>query len=558
MCCALACGATLARAAAPVNAPPMNVAPAGTLAPLPQVPPEDTVPLVPAPVSPAPAELPPALPAPALPEPAPQPPAEPTQVAAVPPAVPPIRGLWVDAFGPGLKTPAQVRQMVQDARGLGVNVLIVQAIRRGDCLCNKAAVPRVTDADLAPGFDPLAETVRLAHAAGLRVIAWVSITGAWNAKVPNTDKQYVFTQHGPVAKGLQNWLALRRDGSWRLGDDAWLDPGHPQAAEFMAQAALSLVRNYDIDGLQLDRIRYPDVFPAGSPAWGYNPVVLARYRAETGANGTPAATDPRWLDWKRQQVTNLVRRISLEGKTLRGRLWISAATITYKAAPADLAAFKSTRTYAEVLQDWPGWMAQGLLDLNVMMNYKTEATPEQAGWFDGWNAFAHAQDAATGALSAAGSAMYLNPPEATGSQASRARQAGLSWVGYSYRTPSLAAYRAGVSQPAALQTVRAALAPLPAPGAWTANPVPARALFGRVVGAQVPGNRTVQAYQDGRLIATASTDANGYYGFTRLPEGRIEVRVGGQAWRETVRAGRVVRLPDFLLRDVGRLGSAAP
>ena len=110
-----------------------------------------------------------------------------------------VRGLWVDAFGPGLKTPAQVAQMVKDARALGVNTLFVQTIRRADCLCSRASVPRATDRDLTPGFDPLAEVLKLAHAQGIRVFAWVSVTGAGNAAVPNTSPQHILKAHGPAA-----------------------------------------------------------------------------------------------------------------------------------------------------------------------------------------------------------------------------------------------------------------------------------------------------------------------------------------------------------------------
>lgn len=317
----------------------------------------------------------------------------PVTVPALPeaPALPPppapistVRGLWVDAFGPGLKTRAQVTRTVADASELGINALFVQAVRRSDCLCRRSSLPVVTDADLEKDFDPLAEVTRQAHALGIRVIAWVSVTGASNASVPNSSPAHVSRTHGPTA-GAASWLSRQRDGAWLQGSDAWLDPAIPAAADHMANGVISLVKNYPVDGVQLDRIRYPD---GGN--WGYDPKTVARYRAETGTRGTPAASDPRWQNWKREQVTALVRRVALGVKAVRPNIWVTAATITYGPPPAagDMDAFRKTRTYADVLQDWPTWMRAGLLDLNVLMNYKRDAVGEQGAWLDGWNAFA--------------------------------------------------------------------------------------------------------------------------------------------------------------------------
>ncbi len=503
-------------------------------------------PLVPAPpVRMVPAPVGPTLPVPAPANPAPALPRAPVGSA--------VRGLWVDAFGPGLKTRAQVTQMVEDAARMGVNTLFVQAIRRADCLCLKASVPRATDPDLEKGLDPLGLAVRLAHARGMRVIAWISVTGIANTAAPNTSPAHISRTHGPDS-GAASWMARRADGSWQEGNDGWLDLGIPEAAEYVIQGVVSLVKHYGIDGIQLDRIRYPD-----GDVWGYDPKVLARYRAETGRTGTPGVNDTVWQDWKRQQVTNVVRRIALEVKALRPDAWITAATITYGAppAPGDLAAFRRTRTYGDVLQDWPAWMQSGLIDLNVLMNYKRDAVGEQGQWFDGWNAFARGVPARTDGLSAgvaAGTAMYLNGAPVTAAQAQRSVGAGLGWVGYSYRTPTLEVYGAKQTTAQGLSSLQKLLtapgAALASPAPWKEKPPTTRGLMGRITGTPVPGFRVVEALQGGQVVAYSLTDGGGYYGFAALPPGRTEVRVSGQRWVDTVPERGVVRLPDLTVRDL--------
>ena len=82
-----------------------------------------------------------------------------------------LRGLWVDAFGPGLKTPAEIDTLIRDARAMNVNVLFAQIGRRGDCYCNRAATPRTDDPAVPPGFDPLDDLLLKAHAHGIQVHA---------------------------------------------------------------------------------------------------------------------------------------------------------------------------------------------------------------------------------------------------------------------------------------------------------------------------------------------------------------------------------------------------
>ncbi len=465
-----------------------------------------------------------------------------------------VRGLWVDAFGPGLKTPAQVSQMVSDAAKLGINSLFVQTIRRADCFCNRASVPRATDPDLAPGFDPLADVLKLAHAQNMRVFAWVSVTGAGSAAAPNTSPQHLLKTHGPGA-GPASWVNRRSDGTYLEGADIWLDAGIPQAAEYMVQGLLSIVRNYDVDGIQLDRIRYPD---GGS--WGYSAAALARYRSETGAKSTPLPGDAAWINWKRQQITALVRRVVLETRRLKPQVWISAATITYGAPPANLSAFQQSRTYRDVLQDWPAWTQEGLIDLNVLMNYKQDLVPNHIEWFDDWNKFALSVRGK--AEVAAGTALYLNSPDISRSQMQRALGAGLGWVGYAYRTPGVDVYKNGQSQPKGFEVLRRSLTQDGGPltsTVWDVAPPTRYALLGRVVGSAQVGGRAVEARsENGALLAATTTDGNGYYGFADLPMGQVEVRVSGQRWQGQLSQPGVVRYPDLLLRDVPLLPALRP
>lgn len=475
-------------------------------------------------------------------------------------AQPPLtefRGLWVDAFGPGFKTPAEVDQLVQDAKKLKVNALFAQVGRRGDCYCNLAAMPRTEDKAVPADFDPLADLIAKAHAQGLQVHAWIITTAIWNSANPPTNPQHAFNLHGPAAQGRENWLTVKKDGTVKSGADWVLDPGHPQAAEYIKNMYVSVVKNYDVDGIQFDRVRYPDGSAFGGPLeWGYNPVALERYRAETGATGTPEPGDARWGEWRRQQVTNLVRETALAVKALKPGVSVNAATITYGEAPADEAAFAQSRPFAEVGQDWLSWVKNGYLDINVMMNYKRDGVPRQAEWFAGWNRFAaRLLKNYPHTAQVSGSAFYLNDQNSSVSQVRKSLAAGLSgWALYSYRTPDREVNAGRRSGAEVLPELTAKLTertmPSQFPARWTGPQATSlRALHGRLSGAGPLGGRVVRLLSaTGAELARTESDGLGRYGFMGVPDQPVVVEVSGQRSAAlSAPLGSVTELPELSL-----------
>ncbi|MBB6098999.1 uncharacterized lipoprotein YddW (UPF0748 family) [Deinobacterium chartae] len=451
----------------------------------------------------------------------------PTPAPAPAAPAPQLRGLWVDAFSSGIKTPAEIDRLVAHASRLGINVLFAQVGRRMDCYCNRASVPRTEDPAVPAGFDPLEDLIRKAHAQGIQVHAWMITTAAHNFQLPAPkNPRHVLNEHGLDQYGSDNWLTAHYDGTFRAGNDYVLDPGHPDAARYIAEMYASVVRNYDVDGIMLDRVRYPDDGGSGASSWGYNERALQRYRQETGTRGTPTPDDPAWLQWRREQVTALVRRIYLEVKSARPDVWVSASTITYGAGPANEAAFRNTRTYREVLQDWPTWNRRGYLDLNVMMNYKRQSVTLQARWFDQWNSFA-AQNRGRAKM-ASGSALYLNTLEGSAAQLRAVAASKLDgWAGYAYRS----LIPGSGTELLSVDALRTALRVLPPRSAW-GKPEPVRALRGelRWNNQQAAPGIQVELWRGSHLLERSQTDGLGSYGFV-LPAssqgGPLELRAGG-------------------------------
>jgi uncharacterized lipoprotein YddW (UPF0748 family) len=485
-----------------------------------------------------------------------------------------FRAFWADAFGEGINDQAEIDSLVAATKSAHANAIVAQVVRRGDCFCLRAGIPvRET---LATGFDPLQALIETAHAQGIEVHAWVIVTAMWNSTTPPRDPNHIFNLHGPAASGRDNWVMTRSDGLAKVGDDWNLDPGHPDAAAWVVSMATAIVKNYDVDGINLDRIRYPDGNVAGGvPSWGYNPTALERFRAETGRAGTPSNTDAQWTEWRRDQVTGLMRRIYLDATALKPNIRVSADTITYGNGPQTIGSWEGTRAYAEQLQDWRGWLSEGILDTAILMNYKRDTLATEPGnqrrMYDEWSEFAKDNQYRRSAV--VGSGLYLNTIASSVSQVRRAvapsgagnKAAG--WVGYSYRTPDLAAdagtrsgaaSRAelirGLTQPSDYDTTSPAVfADTPAVPAMTWKTQP---IFGHVRGSALTSDGTPLAgtvihlveASDGFLLRSTTSDGSGWFGFVDVPTAsyrvttdspRVSERVLGQV---TVVAGQVTTL----------------
>jgi uncharacterized lipoprotein YddW (UPF0748 family) len=458
------------------------------------------------------------------------------------------RSYWVDSFRDSIYTPENIDKLVADAQAINANVLIVQVGRWMDCFCNRSSFPR-THVAIDPGFDPLETVIEKAHAAGIEVHAWVNATPAWNLATPPPDPNHIFHTNGHDAEGWDNWLNIRVDGVRTVGANLRnIDPANPAAVDYVVEGIASIVREYDVDGINLDYIRYPDGNTANYQSdWGYTAASIDRFQTATGRTDVPAPTDAEFSDWRRERMTDFTRKIFLAMYDIDPRAALSINGITYWFGPQTEGGWEATRAYSEVMQDWKAWLEEGIIDVNVAMNYKVETNVgDRIQMFEEWNEVL--KDWQAERFSVIGPALYLNTVEDSLSQARRALEpsdAGntvVGWSGYSYATPSTVA-NSDPSQADAQRTLLShgltaedpsGQSPLFAEPAvvpemtWKTQPTE-----GHLVGEVVTGNGTpldqadvaITNVRTGETVAGRVTDGSGWFGFVNLEPGTWKVEV---------------------------------
>jgi uncharacterized lipoprotein YddW (UPF0748 family) len=512
-----------------------------------------------------------------------------------------VRALWVDSFNPGLRSAADIDALITRAKWGNFNTIVAQ-VRRNAQVLFPGGLEGLFENYVPPaGFDPLQDLITKAHAEGIEVHAWANIgpvygghpliaTAAWPCKVP-CDSNHIFNTHGWGKPAEDYWLTRTHPSftagtlapflGERIAGGLWfMDLGHPAAADHTVTVLIDILRNYDIDGIHLDYIRYPEM-PIVSPrppgvglpfSIGYNPISVKRFNAAYArpVGSLPNPWDASFSQWRRDQVSAFVRRLYLEMNFIKPQAKLSAALITFFRGPntAEPRTFQQTEPYYRVFQDWSGWMDEGILDLSMPMVYKAQHTPSNVVQFREWIEFTkNSQYDRHGAI---GLGPFLNSLENTLVQVGESRAPsttgalprGLNFFSYQVTNASIPGRPARPRDEffRALTEDGAYAPEAPFPGAapvpemsWKTDPRVGH-LLARIVGndgeaadgARVtierlgggPNNETVVQFADG----------NGYVGGIDLNPGayRLEIAIPGDEVRvtlpEPVVPGRVTRL----------------
>ena len=251
-----------------------------------------------------------------------------------------VRAVWLTTIG-GLDWPhsyaqnelmagrqkQELRDILDKLQRAGINTVLFQARVRGTVVYPSQLEP--WDGCLSgvpgrsPGYDPLAFAIDECHKRGMELHAWVVTipVGKWNALGCKTLRN----KYPHLIK--------------RIGEEGYMDPENTATATYLANFCKEITDRYDVDGIHLDYIRYPET-------WRIN---IAH-------------------DAARRNITAIVRAIGEKVKA--SKPWVK-----YSCSPigkfSDLSRFASNgwNAYAKVCQDAQGWLRDGLMDALFPMMY---------------------------------------------------------------------------------------------------------------------------------------------------------------------------------------------
>ncbi|MDD5042122.1 MAG: family 10 glycosylhydrolase [Candidatus Omnitrophica bacterium] len=291
--------------------------------------------------------------------------------------VPAGRGVWISVFSSRdiLYSREGVSGLISKCKQAKINEIYLQFFQSGNAyydssICDKSKYEEMVKAS---GIDSLDLLIREAQENNIKVFAWINVLSLGKnekADILNKYGESILTldqyQRGSMIKSRSEL-----DKYYLREDQIFLEPGDPRIESYMLTVVNEIINRYPLlSGVHLDYIRYPSPVPfiPGSRfknfglVYGYGPKNVERFREKTGLNPLENMNNEyeylAWDNWKRQQVTNLVRKISNLVKVKSPDLEVSCAVIPF-----------TERAYSNAFQDWSDWLQEGIVDYVVMMSY---------------------------------------------------------------------------------------------------------------------------------------------------------------------------------------------
>lgn len=255
-----------------------------------------------------------------------------------------VRAVWLTTIG-GLdwphsyaQTPNSIRKqkaelcaILDKLQQANINTVLLQTRIRATTIYPSAMEP--WDGCLSgvpgrsPGYDALGFAIDECHRRGMELHAWVVAlpVGKWNG-----------TGCRQLRSRYPNMLR-------KIGADGYMNPERTETADYLARLCREITQNYDIDGIHLDYIRYPETWKIRVP-----------------------------LSEGRANITRIVRHIHDAVKALKPWVKMSCSPVgKHDDLPLHWSHGWNART--RVCQDAQAWLRDGLMDeLFPMMYFRGE------------------------------------------------------------------------------------------------------------------------------------------------------------------------------------------
>lgn len=311
-----------------------------------------------------------------------------------------VRAIWIATAGrldfpysQGVQAQrAEIQSFVDACRRANINTIVFQVSARGDAYYSSNFLPWASNltcfnpcqdpANLGfnPGYNPLAEMILRAKQHNIEVHAWINTFYFLNDTLPAYLNVITYPQH-PAIKDSSNgkrywkteWFAKTQSGQMKSDGGFFFDPGNPAVRAHIANVATEIVKNYNVDGIHFDFIRYTDL---GNEALLYGDASNYWFTNRTdSANGNPWNLNRN--DFARLNIERLLKMVADSVKKYKP--WIKIGTTTpgvYTAAAMGLNC-PVWELYSQLRSDPKAWAQKGYIDYhNPQIYWNMYTCPE--------------------------------------------------------------------------------------------------------------------------------------------------------------------------------------
>jgi len=267
------------------------------------------------------------------------------------------RAMW---YRSSEKSDDEVRAVVEKMKSLNINAVYLETWYNGRFIGysdNELIAHSVPNGN----YDALDGFVRICHEYGIEVHAWV-------------ENFFIGTVEAQEQANMA--LASHFEGRWlkdRKGKNTFfytasntnfifMNPFEEEVRTLLVDFYREIITKYDIDGLHLDYIRFPEL-NYGSDDFGYNENIVSAWQAENNTTVDPATLNggslhQSWIKFRQEIINNFVGEVYQMICDTDPDIWLSAAV--YPGIP---------EIKNDIFQDCANWVQNGYVDELFSMSY---------------------------------------------------------------------------------------------------------------------------------------------------------------------------------------------
>lgn len=263
------------------------------------------------------------------------------------------RGVWVR---PTQKTTQAVEDYVQSLYDAGINLICVETLYSSTMIMPMPEDSLFEQNPAWKGFDMLQAYIDACHSRNMELHIWLPTYYVGMKADANTRLS--------VGTKKPEWLAVSNLGGNYAPDNKeggyqMLNPANEEAAAFLLETYKYILTTYDVDGFELDYIRYWTNIEGCD--FGYDDITTAAFKAETGIDPKFDTTASYWKEWvtfRTKYVTKMVEKVRALIDEVNPSVLLTAAV-----GP------NIEDAYNHLYQDYMTWLEEGYLDLLHPMSY---------------------------------------------------------------------------------------------------------------------------------------------------------------------------------------------